>query len=296
MANKKKWKPSKKQIALDVIEDIVRSTMALGDVLREAKDPRVKKFCFDASDFGCKMSAFVMLRSPGRSDFSLLAALVTSLAGLMDVTGNYSKRNLAWMRDQYRQFLESVKDFVAPEELTRLRREFDEIDGDGVEMQYSLLNSIVFAFGFIKKGNEGVVDKGSYCPHCYANQLKQEIFQKVDELFGTRIQCLRAANGIEAVANHPNTPESKRSVWMERAQYIREFADVNAEDVDNYDEVAMDVSADYACCLVEGAGFVRSGLFTARDFAVTGGFDEAEISSLSESKGVLDYLVAVGRA
>ena len=295
MGKNKSRRPSKKQIIMDTVIAMNSHVMALSDILASAEDRRVKKFCFDSSEFGGKLSSLLMLRAVQGDDFYFLVSLCNSLCTLWDVLAEPNEEALNWMREEYDNYLDTLQDHVSPSEIERLRKEFESIDGDYIEMEYSLLNSLAFGLGLLNFDQDNIIDGGSYCPHCIASKMRLDLIDKIPNLFGSHIQCLKFANSMEAISNHPHTPSGKRDSFAARAADFRSFADVNQEDILNYDEIVMGIATDYACAMVECAAFVRCGFFDLHELAMLSGFDIEELRSLSESDGVANYIKAVGK-
>ncbi len=304
MAKNKSRRQDPDQIILNTVNQINGHITMLSSIISTSEEIRTLKFCIDSAKFGGQLSAILMLRLAHDKDFDFLVSLCNSLFTLWETLliekdSSFSCMNekiLQWLREEYFHYLDMIKNYISQSEVNQLETDFNQINGNLIEMRYAFLNILTLNFHLMTKINHSNLDAPPYCPHCIASKMKTEYFKKMPEMLEERIHCLLYASRMEAIANHPDLPSSRRELFMERAEDFRSLADIGLDELENYDEFVMQLAEDYACAQVECAALVNLGIFDAKEISLIGGFDEKKLQKLSKSAGIKRYLEAMGES
>ncbi len=125
-----------------------------------------------------------------------------------------------------------------------------------------------------------------FCEHCPARDIGETDFPTFLDRFGSRFACLQFAHGVDSLSSYPGVPQSKVDSLRRIADNFREFANIDKDSVDNYEDVVRQMSQFYACAKVESAALVRREILPAPDVAQSLGLSLDDVVALTEHKGV----------
>lgn len=137
------------------------------------------------------------------------------------------------------------------------------------------------------------VETHSFCEYCVARAIAAEVRPRIEDILLPRVKALQFASSLEGFAVAPQVPQSKGQGIQNLAKYIRDFAEIDRDDVENYDEILMNVSSDYACAKTEITALVAKGILPAERVAHAFGCSVDDIVSLANSQGMRQFLECV---
>ncbi len=221
-----------------------------------------------------------------QANFEFLAAMAVNMEIVLEsLNGNIDMREDGeQLLDFYDRFVDSFEDEVegAKERCHMITQNPPKDELDIIDHIAMLTDVKMQAYNH--KFN--TTETASYCSHCYAQQLANELNCTFEEDYVPRLNLL--ANGMERLASELHLSNKRTDVFARCAFAFRQYVNKD-EPVEIYGQVLQR----FACALVELAGLIFCGGISAREAAHKAWLDEDFLTELSQRQGVKDYCVAI---
>ncbi len=156
-------------------------------------------------------------------------------------------------------------------------------------MQLAMTHILWFGIEFYFQKDKPIDAIEDYCPQCVAQKIKQEVIEKIPEMFENRFACINFANGLLALSRNQNVPTDAARKFFERSENFKTFSTVNEEEIENFDEIVDVLAMDYACVKTEVAALFRMNKITFKDTLFLG-LPANELEEFAQTEEIKDYI------
>ena len=283
---------------LETIYELQESTINyieyLANRLHDTENNDEKRFCIEAADVSSRIMAQLLLQNcKTNADFDFLVTLLQDMLGTIETCFSKNKKeeqeHIEWLQREYRSTLNDAKPALGENNFKTLSEDYKKIKDNKIAMQLAMTHILWFGIEFYFRKDNPINNNEEYCQKCVAQKIKQEIVGKIPEMFENRFACINFANGLIALSRNQNIPTDEARKFFERAENFKLFATVDAEEIENFDEIVEVLAMDYACVKTEVAALLRMNKITFKDTLFLG-LPANELEEFAQTKEIKDYI------